>query len=295
MVVTQNYDIYFPIQLWTFHDGTKYRFQPPLLGYTDEYRFLPFFWDDLSLSSQHVAELQSQWTLRHTFWAYNPKYHLSMNRGMNTVLILQNNKEFPYASQQVKAYRDDTSIFENMETYANSFGFCVYTYPVPTTSLLYVQVQLFTTEIIKVVLCDGKTCPVLSRYAFLPNATNNETVPCTEILVHDTNVFWYVFSKRPSGHYFRLTSQQLCVPSDDPRDFPSFFDCMRQGVSSRVNPSNIFTGSTIPELQQVMYTFPNSNDASWMYGLVQWPLIFLGLMSLVMVYGIGQRYQRGGR
>lgn len=285
MVPVQNYDIYFPVQVWASSDGSTFRFQPPLLGFRDEYRFSPRFWDSLEVTAEEAVRMETTWTLTTTFWAFNPKYALYLNRGMTTMVILQNTS-FPFQSLTAYPFRSSLAVFGTMDIFLHSFGFGVYNYAVPGTSLLYLRLVLFRLEIEKVLLCPNHECPVLPDYNFLPNRHNNDTVSSSDILTHDTNFFLFVFPSRPTGQYFRLTSQGLCVPSDRPKDFNCFYDCMRHGAESRVVPTNIYTGSTIPELQQVMYSFPTDPHVNRPYAMLWLPLTLFLLVSIVVLFAL---------
>lgn len=276
MVLVQNFDVYFPVQMWVSGHGDV-RFQPPLLGYKQEYRFHDVFW-----SNQEHDRMKSLWKLQKTFWAINPKYFLYANRGMMTVRVHQDTA-FPFASIEADVFTDPLSVYKNLDIFENSFSFCAYSYPVKGTRLLYMHTRSSDDALLYTEFCSEKEgCrPVAPGYHFLPNKPNKD-VSCYDLRVSNINLFLYVFPERPSGEYFRLTTEGLCVPSSVESDFPSFFDCMTRGVQGRMLPSNLFTGSTNPALQTVMNTFPHHENARTGFGPALWLLFIVSILLLIL-------------
>ena len=275
MVLVQNFNVYFPVQMWVSGNGAV-RFQPPLLGYKQAYRFDDVFWP----SHEH-DRMSTLWKLHKTFWAINPKYFLYANRGMMTLRIRQDTA-FPFASIEADVFTDPLSVYKNLEIFEHSFSFCAYSYPVKGTRLLYMHTKSSNDALLYAAFCSEKDgCPVLPGYRFLPHQTNKD-VSCYDLRVSNINLFLYVFPEHPSGRYFRLTTEGLCVPSSAESDFPSFFDCMTHGVQSRVLPNNLFTGSTNPALQTVMNTFPRHENARIGFGPALWLLLLISVLLLVI-------------
>ena len=293
----QNFDIYFPVQLWISRDDNsnngspmqqKYRLQPPLLGTKDEYRFHARFWDDLSnITDAEKQRLETNWKLHTTLWGFNGKYSPSLNRGFVTVAVLNNNTAYPLETEQVSVFRNGNSFYSSWETFTNSFGFTVYSYPVPGTRLLYVHNDQSTLRMIRLVFCDKDECPTLPEYPFLPNQ-DNKRVSCYDLFWNNLNLFFYVFPEKPRGQFFRLTETGFCVPSENSGDNKSMLECIQASVSMRLLPSNVFTGSSQPELQQVMYTYPVSPVSP--YTTVRWMMatasIFCFLLSLILLFRV---------
>lgn len=282
----QNFDVYFPVQLWISRDASHYRLQPPLLGFKDEYRFSPRFWDDVSgaslLGTEDHEKLEAYWTLHTTLWGFNGKYSPSLNRGFATVAVLNNNATFPLETEKVSVFRNGSSFYSSWEAYTNSFGFAVYSYPVPGTRLLYVHNDRTTLRILFLVLCGKDGCPTLPDYRFLPNQ-DNKSVSCYDIAWDNFNLFFYVFPEKPRGPFFRLTETGLCVPSEHETDHKSMLECIHASAGMRVLPKNIFTGSPLSEMQQVMYTYPlPSTTLPMVVGGVT-ASVFCFLVSLVVL------------
>jgi hypothetical protein len=276
MVLVQNFDVYFPVQRWV-SSAHGVRFQPPLLGYKQEYRFNEVFWP----SHEH-ERMKTVWALETVFWAINPKYYLYANRGMMTVRVRQDTA-FPFASIEADVFTDPLSVYKTLDIFENSFSFCAYSYPVRGTHLLYMHTRSSDDALLYTEYCSEKEgCPpVASGYHFLPNKANKD-VSCYDLRVSNINLFLYVFPERPRGEYFRLTTEGLCVPSSAEGDFPSFFDCMTRGVQSRMLPSNLFTGSTNPALQTVMNTFPRNDHARLGFGPALWLLLIVSVLLLLV-------------
>lgn len=278
----QNFNVYFPIQLWVSRDATQYRLEPPLLGFKDEYRFHPHFWDALSIPDQDKEKLESYWMLKETLWGWNGKYSPSFHRGFATVAVLQKNDEYPFPTAKISIFRNGNVFYSSLDVYNNSFGFMAYTYPVPGTRLFYVQNNSSDEKILEITYCrDEKGCPPSSNNFFLPNHAN-KNVSCYDIIWDNYNLFLYLFPEKPRGQYFRLTSTGLCVPSEKETDHPSMLECMKQSAGMRVLPKNIGTGSPLSELQQVMYTYPVARGST-VGGDFVWISVFCFLMSLLLL------------
>lgn len=278
----QNFDIYFPVQLWKSRAGNYWRLQPPLLGFKDEYRFSPRF------GTMSPEEFDDAWVLETTLWTMNPKYYLYLNRGFACVVVRQNNIRFPFESEKVSIFRSAQYLYSSIDEFKNSFAFCVYAYPIPGTRLLYIKNSaLGTNPIMTLVFCAGGECPVEPGLLFLPNDENKQ-VSCYDIVSNNYNLFLYVFPERPLGKFFRLTSTGVCVPSTREEDFPTFYDCMRKSVEDRVLPVNTFLGSTVPELQQVMYTYPR---VSMGHVLNVWPACFCFLSAVLVLLWLANNTQ----
>ena len=289
MTVLQNFDVYFPVQLWVsvFQEKKKYRFVAPLLGFPHEYRFHPHFWDALSLSPSEKADMEKYWTLQATIWAFHPKYYLYLNRGFATVAINNENQHFPFSTFKISVFRNASTFYSSSKAFKDSFAFVVYSYPVPGTRLLYVhnnsdldqstlQIVLFENE--------GTSLSTEQEPNFLPRPAN-KNISCYDIQWDNYNFFFYVFLEKPSGQYFRLTSTALCVPSQEEKDHKSMLECIQKSVEQRVLPGNTFFGSPLTELQQVMYTYPASTSSSNHHGGVL-SMTFVFLMSLLILWRV---------
>ena len=282
----QNFDVYFPVQLWVSRDGKRYRLEPPLLGSRDNFTWHPHFWDVLSpfLSARQHEQLASYWSLRTTVWGFNAKY-LSLHRGFVPVAVLNNNHQYPFATEKVSVFRTSNVFYSSWEVYKNSFGFVAYVYPVPGTRLLYVQNDSSNQRLLQMVLCgdkDTEECPEEGTQ-FLPRHANKR-VSCYDIMWDNYNLFLYVFLEKPRGLFFRRTPTGLCVPSEKDTDHKSMLACMQDSAAMRVLPNNVSTGSPLAELQQVMYSYPVPTKGCITHTGVVSGALFGFLLSLVVVF-----------
>jgi len=286
----QNFDLYFPVQLWVSRDGARYRLEPPLLGSRDEFTWHPHFWDAFSAPQHEHEQLASYWSLRTTVWGFNAKYSPSLHRGFAPIAVLNNNLQFPFATEKVSVFRTSNVFYSSWEVYKNSFGFVAYVYPVPGTRLLYVQNDSSNNQrLLQMVLCgdkDTEECPEGDGANFLPRHANKH-VSCYDMMWDKLNLFLYVFLEKPRGLFFRRTSTGLCVPSEKDTDHKSMLACMQDSAAMRVLPNNVSTGSPLTELQEVMYSYPVPTSEVMMMattsGVVSGALFAL-LLSLVVVF-----------
>lgn len=252
-IENQNYDIYFPVQIWISTSG-RFRLEPPLLGTVDTYDFAPFFWHNVPPDEKR--RLEKEWRLWRTFWAFNPKAVLMMNRGFNSVTIRQR-QTFPYDSMSFTTTTDPFGIFQTEMQYS-LFSFIVYTVKLPITWLLYIQTR---NDSLYLRLCHPtQGCEYENDSPFLPSFEAKK-ISCYDLHGDKMGFFCYVFENRPLGRYFKCTSENMCVPSQDSRDFPCFFDCMKASLTPRVLSDNIYTMSSNQALQTVMYTFPKVSSS----------------------------------
>lgn len=267
---TENYDIYFPVQLWVSIHG-RYRLQPPLLGIANSYKFPSFFWHDPSSFSQEPdpsrlfispelnLQLQKEWFLQSTFWAWNPNSGPYLNRGFFSIMISQR-REAPFDSQFVFTTDGPLPVFSDtaLSFPYQVFSFFVYSFMIRDCSLLFIQHR---EDSLNIRLCHGE-CPVEKDLPFLPSHEGKH-ISCYHLYKNDRGLFAYVFPKRPIGKFFRLTTENICIPSSDPSDYPCFFDCMTASLSPRVLSDNVYTESSNQALQTVMYTFPKTVQPWW--------------------------------
>ena len=274
---TQNYDVYFPVQLWVSKTGL-FRFQPPLLGIPDRYEFSQFFWDTLSHTPDERQRLAQEWFVSYVFWAFNPKIVLTLNRGFHSVLIQQRNT-FPFDSISFTTTTDPYEIFQTETQQSLLFSFIVYTVKIPTTWLLFMEKQ---TTTLCVRLCDpNKGCPYESHLPFLPSH-EAKNISCYDLFGGERGFFCYVFPKRPTGTYFRLTSENICAPSDNTRDYICYNDCMKASLSPRVLSNNVYTMSCNQALETVMYTFPETSHCQNNLSMYVTPIVLGFLMTCVL-------------
>ena len=288
-MLLQNFDIYFPVQLWESRDGTRYRLEPPLLGYKDEYRWNPYFWPSTVSDDTH-RELEAYWKLRATVWGFNSKYSPSLNRGFVVLAVQNTMKQFPYATEKISVFRNSYAFYSSDDVYHNSFGVATYAYPLPGTRLLYIQNDSRDQRPLKIVLCndsnnnDKEECPDVPELAFLPRHANKR-ISCYDIVWDNFNLFLYVFPELPRGQFFRLTPTGLCVPSEKETDHKSMLECIQHSAAMRVLPNNISTGSPLAELQQVMYSYPSSTKTRGLTksGVIS-VMVFALLLSLLFSF-----------
>lgn len=251
----QNYNVYFPIQLWESRTGS-YRLQPPRLGQRDSYLFLPVFWQNMRITDPHrKEELTDQWSIKTTFWAGNPKYHYLFNRGFVTLTMVQN-PVFPFETRKIEILNSPVTLFQDEIDWQNIFGFSAYTVPVPTTVLLYVNNDERSQTLV-LRYCEDRTkgCAPDPLYPFLPSLST-KNLSCYELFNQKNAIYLYVFPNEPRGQYFRLTSENICVPSTSPRDFWCLSDCVKASVAPRFNTNDITIQSSPDALQTAMYTYP---------------------------------------
>lgn len=254
MTILQNFDFYFPIRLWRSSES-YWRFEAPLLGDAHEYRFPTYFWDPwMSTDDPDYEKMKDFWEIETIFWAFNPNYALSLNRGFVMVQVLQQ-YSFPHPSQACDVFLTPLTVFRNTIIFERSFGFGAYAFSVIDTNLLYIHVDSEKKRLLKVVFCQENECPYSQEYNFLPSF-QSKSVPFYDIRTSNLNYFFYVFREKPRGQYFRLSTEGICLPSESKHDFMSFHDCMLKSISEQGLRTNIYTQSGKPSLQSIMYTYP---------------------------------------
>jgi len=253
MVLKQIFSLYFPIQLWRAHDG-RVRLQPPnlLASDTKTYTFTETFWP---IDVDQKDKLETTWSLETTFWGFHPKYFMEFSRGFVT-LVASQNTVFPFETKTVDVYDLSTDIFQDETSFLGSFGFIAYAYPIPGTALLYLRTNGVREHLLQqTVLCPlDQGCPVDTGYSELPS--RGQTVPYYDVGISGVSLFVYVFTQKPVGEYFKLNGEGLCLPSSDPRDFPSIRECMHASLKNKVLWYRAFTQTNNKDLQQVMLTYP---------------------------------------
>jgi hypothetical protein len=282
-IQNQNYDMYFPVQVWISTSG-RFRLEPPLLGTRDTYEFAPFFWHNVAPNEK--PRLEKEWRLWRTFWAFNPKSVLMMNRGLNSITI-QQRTSFPYDSMSFTTTTDPFQIFDS-ENQHSLFSFIVYIVKIPTSWLLFLKKQ---NDLLEIRFCHPtEGCQYESDFPFLPSFEAKK-ISCYDLHGDKEGFFCYIFDTRPCGRYFECTSENLCIPSNNSRDFPCFFDCMKASLVPRVLSDNTYTLSSNRALQTVMYTFPKVSSSSPLERLDFIAVILGFFMTCIFLISVSQQIQ----
>lgn len=281
----QNFDVYFPVQLWT-DDQDRFRLEPPMTT-GDAYKFHPTFWEPLALRDEEKLRLKELWTLKATFWAFNPRYHLLLGRGFTTIVCMQSTR-FPYETWNAGVYNKSISVFNNRDRLRNSFGFVAYAYPFPGTVLLLLHKEgrRLQDKLRRVVLCGRGGCAPDPDLNFLPTK-EAPVVSCYDLKWSFMNVFVYVFLDKPTGQYFRLNGENVCLPSSNPSDFASMRDCVVEGYRDKVLYLRSYTQTDNEALNQVMLTYPKQKNTR---GGDLW-LPFVLLFFMCVIFGIIMLYR----
>jgi len=233
-----NYNVFFPVQIWKHQMTKHFRFQPPLLGFDKDYSFPSHFIDTINMEDfAKKKEYKKDWKLVRLIWGFNPKYYVYSGRGIGWIIIFQE-KNQPYASTFSTYYSSINYIPEQTDIDLNNdFIFFYYLFTIPGTELLFVSYDN-RSRINDVILIDeeGESDTSNEIYNFLPFRKNKD-IPFYDILWFGKHCFMNIYTAKPNELFWKSNSESICFPTSDPNAFPTFLECNYFHVNKTKNRS----------------------------------------------------------
>jgi hypothetical protein len=247
-----NYSVYFPVQIWEFKEEKLFRIQPPKIyaRQPTEYEFYPHFVDsEPSISVENYNKIKKDFKLRQTIWVFNPSYVNNLSRGFSW-LYLFHKDTYPFNTQGVFSIVNVPVEISMHQTY-QGFSFLTYQYSIPNTYLLCLKRDRFR-NIEDLVLVDevSENDSDNDYMNFLP-FKKNQDIPFYKVKIPDRYIFVYVFKEKPKEIYWRANSENICVPSENKKDYWSLMECVYHNVD-KIQLRNVYIQSNIDPIADLI-------------------------------------------
>lgn len=218
-----NYGMFFPIQIWKYK--TFYRVQPPnLLSEPNTFSFESHFADSIKneISDNDYLDIKNNYKLVNQIWVFNPRYGIHLSRGFVHVYCI-NSLKYPYNTEKIFS-PTVINIDLNIRKFYSGFIFIAYQFNIPNTTLLVFEHDL-NHNIKRIVLSNEDQ----NDLNFLPSFRHKNT-PFYELKFPFLYIYTYVFMEKPNMIYWKANGENYCIPSNNPKDYPTLLDCMYNNV-----------------------------------------------------------------
>ena len=202
----------------------------------DLYRFsygnqIPF-WKDMDINEKEKTNLEKNWKLFQKFFAFSNAYYPSLGRGYYPIYIL-NNANYPYESLHFHEFprKKLSPTFKAWETSKDVVLFTVALYAFPKMTLFYIgTMSEYSLNMLRETFVWTKALEKTGekkKYTFLPAEQNND-IPWYETYLppYRNNIF-YVFEEKMENPYWKLNSESIILPSENPADSKTIHDVLK--------------------------------------------------------------------
>ena len=293
-----NYGVYFPIQVWKNKDGKKYRFQQPKIFSTSTtYEFYDHFIDsEKDVPVDDYVKVKDEYFLDRVVWVINPRYAQNVTRGFTWLYIFHEPK-YPYNSVGIFSILN-VPFKISLNTLYDGVSFVAYQYSIPGTSLMCFIRNRFRK--IKNVAIVNTSQDIMhledeetdldeddKKYKTYPNFLpfpQNRDVPFYKIKIPDRYVFAYVFNEKPQSIYWRANSENICIPSNNPKDYYTLLDCVYNNVD-KLAIRNVYTHTNNEPLQTLLQPPPPKSKAPYIFViLLCGTLLCMIMIAVIAIY-----------
>lgn len=203
----------------------------------DLYRFsqgnqMPF-WKDMDISEEDKINLEKNWKFYQKFYAFNSVYYPSLGRGYYPIYI-SNSANYPYESLHFHEFPEQ-KISPSLEVWKASKDTVIFTvalYAFPKMKLFYIgSMSEYSINMIRETFVWTKALDKTGekkKYTFLPAEQNNNVLWYETYLPPYRNNIFYVFEKKMENPYWKLNSESIILPSDNPADSKTIQDVLKK-------------------------------------------------------------------
>ena len=273
------YDYFVEIQIW------RMKYVNGLYLYRYCYANDSPFWKNMDISMEEKSKLKQNWKLYQTFFAFSNAYAPSLGRGYYSIQTVHN-KTYPYEILHMFEFPQRYTVQFKDDTYLTDMSFVVALYPFPFTKLFYIgtQTQLNVTTIYETFVWtkELEATGEKSKYTFLPSKKTNN-IPWYDIYTPPfKNTIFYVYTTKPNTMYWRLNSEDIILPSTNPKDAKTLEEVSKKiGKYSLKNPTVIVQTNNKP-LYDIKYKdYPQYILHNKEYN---WKIFILFLFILVSLF-----------
>lgn len=283
-LLNTNYNYFVTIEIWRMKRSNEplsymYRF-----CYADDSPF----WKNMEISLEEKARLQNNWKFFQKFVAISSVYYPSLGRGYFPVTI-SNNRKYPYESTHLFEFPKRDFFSFKGEKIEVSIIFTVALYSFSTMKmLLYIgSMNQYSVNCIRETFVWTKELEATgekSKYTFLPSEANSN-VPWYEVYSspYKNNIF-YVFDEFITNPYWKINSEGIIIPSNDPKDSNSIYNSLKEiPKNSLKNPAVIVQTNNEPIQDIINKDKPNYILKDKEYSGVVFVFFLFILISLLSV------------
>lgn len=274
-----NYDYFVEIEIWRMkndNDSYLYRY-----CYAKESPF----WKNMDISMEEKSKLEQNWKLYQTFFAFSNAYASTLGRGYYSIQLV-NRKTYPYEILHLFEFPLRYTIQYKGETFLTDINFVVALYPFPYTKIFYIgTLSEFNVNRVCETFVWTKELEATgekSKYTFLPSK-QNINIPWYKIYSPPfKNSFYYVYTTKPNTIYWRLNSEDIILPSTNPKDAKTLEEISKNlGKNTLKNPKVIVQTNSKP-LYDIKYKdYP---QYIWYNKEYNWKIFVLFLFILISLF-----------
>ena len=274
-----NYNYFVEIEIWRmkYIDG-KYLYRYCFANETP-------FWKNMDISLEEKSNLEKNWKYYQTFFAFENAYSASLGRGYYSIQI-HNAATYPYEIIHLFEFPLRNTIELQDNILLANMNFVVALYHFPNTKLFYIgtQTQYSLNKIYETFVWtkELEQTGEQSKYTFLP-CEKNRDIPWYNVYTPPyKNSIFYVFTEKPSTMYWKLNSEDIILPSTNPKDAKTLEEVSKTLGKFTLKNHNVIVQTNNKPLYDIKYKdYPQYLLHNKEYN---WKIFILFLFVLISIF-----------